>query len=364
MSEAVKNTTKKIFWTEKERYSVVSQALLYMLKALVVFSGKPEDRGNYTRFLPLHEAVCRAQNFLLASNRLRSESAIRLDCNFKNSLLRKTVVDVIRETPSSLFDPFELVSLGTGSIGTHLRFRNNITNFEELSVCNKTRRLLGEDVQDFGCNKLEKAAAEESSIIGILNPSVTSFVRPTPSTSLDSIVETLAANVAKSFEETLRQKLESVSADLVVSFEESLKSKLNDVSNRLLDEYSTLVTAKRNEISAITGNSGGYEVSAEAGKVEKERLCKVLVLGPIPTQVNALVKEFENCLDLRFASNESSAGRIAKQAKYVDAVLVMTDKVSHAMHDAIKKHPNRILCKGDVSALKDQLTGIYADYQA
>jgi hypothetical protein len=92
----------------------------------------------------------------------------------------------------------------------------------------------------------------------------------------------------------------------------------------------------------------------KAAKVVRQ---KILVMGLKPQQAAMIVNEFGNEYDLRFVDSGRSASA-ADGKLNVDHIIGMTNFMSHAAEDHIKKHPGYKRVSGGMDSLRDALRSI------
>jgi hypothetical protein len=92
----------------------------------------------------------------------------------------------------------------------------------------------------------------------------------------------------------------------------------------------------------------------KAAKVVRQ---KILVMGLKPQQAAMIVNEFGDAYDLRFVDSGRSAGA-ADGKLNVDHIIGMTNFMSHAAEDHIKKHPGYKRVAGGMDSLREALRSI------
>lgn len=84
----------------------------------------------------------------------------------------------------------------------------------------------------------------------------------------------------------------------------------------------------------FSSSSGNLDLSQI--KVNKTKLKRVVVAGTLSSQANAIAKEFDNQLDLRFWSKDQSNDTLKAMLQHADAAVAMVGFLSHPQDNIIK----------------------------
>jgi hypothetical protein len=93
----------------------------------------------------------------------------------------------------------------------------------------------------------------------------------------------------------------------------------------------------------------------------KPRLPRVCVVGLLPSQTRYAKEGFDDCLDLRFFSIDTSPQQLSSAFAECDVAVLMTKFINHSVTNAAKKAPEHRLCPGGISGLREVLTDIYVN---
>lgn len=195
-----------------------------------------------------------------------------------------------------------------------------------------------------------------------------SKVATAASTSLEPNLEPLVERMSAEYQGLFK----SISADLgeLVDNTAALKDAINTLKEQnvlLFKEISALrTTVQAGTVTPTPSNSPRLFIKTPdpSPPPPPPPKAKVCIIGLLANQQQMIMKEFEDCFELRmFHSDDARGPSLTAAAQNSDCVLLMANFVSHSIEDAVKsaggvKHE---IVRGGMTTLRDRLVTLFAN---
>ena len=196
-----------------------------------------------------------------------------------------------------------------------------------------------------------------------------------PATSEDRdasfAVSTAVAPIAELLALRVEESLGALSSAEMDRFMQAVRVQVDEEIERGAAELRKLTEKSLSEINkAMEQLSAQQRPAAVLVAVPKEpakpapakpKLPRVCVVGLLPSQTRYAKEGFDDCLDLRFFSIDTSPQQLSSAFAECDVAVLMTKFINHTITNAAKKAPEYRLCPGGISGLREVLTDIYVN---